>query len=92
MKVAVRLFAKARDAAGTNKCNLEFGADEDGNVADASLQAALKMLIALHPKLATVLPTCSLALNEEFVVPATVSTTTLKAGDVLAILPPVSGG
>mmetsp|Transcript_43656 Transcript_43656/g.64034 ORF Transcript_43656/g.64034 Transcript_43656/m.64034 type:complete len:87 (+) Transcript_43656:131-391(+) len=86
MQVTVRLFAKARDVAGTNKFKLDF--DESDN----SLQAAVALLLKKFPALADVLPTCSLALNQEFVVEAKLASTTLKDGDVLAVLPPVSGG
>jgi molybdopterin converting factor small subunit len=89
--VNFRLFAKARDAAGVNKCRLQVQVDGHGAVV-ATLSAALKALVAAHPKLEGVLPSCSLALNEEFVVAATVATASVRDGDTLAILPPVSGG
>eukprot|EP00750_Incisomonas_marina_P001675 INCI1152.1.p1 GENE.INCI1152.1~~INCI1152.1.p1 ORF type:complete len:100 (-),score=19.01 INCI1152.1:148-447(-) len=99
MRVQVRLFAKARDAAGTNKCVLTFPPTADTNEGDVeappatvSLQEALAALLVTHSSLSDVLPSCSLAVNEAFVGADTVTTTRLKDNDTLAILPPVSGG
>ena len=99
MRVQVRLFAKARDAAGTNKCVLTFPATTDSTsgaseaaAATVSLQEALTALLAMHSSLSEVLPSCSLAVNEVFVGADTVNTTRLKENDTLAILLPVSGG
>ena len=97
IKVNFRLFAKARDAAGVNKCQLHVPVDGGGGGGggdghSVALSVALNALVAAHPKLESVLPSCSLALNEEFVVAATAATATVRDGDTLAILPPVSGG
>jgi len=77
----VRLFARARDLAGTERLsvNLEPGA----TVADLREQ-----LTAARPALAELLPRCAFAISGEFADDAQ----TVPAGADIAVLPPVSGG
>ena len=73
----VLLFAAARDAAGCESVTVEL--PEGSRVAD--LADAL-------PQLAALLPKCRIAVNHEFAEGEHV----LKAGDEIAVIPPVSGG
>jgi molybdopterin converting factor small subunit len=41
-----------------------------------------------HPQLASILEACTMAINEEYLGDACI----LKNGDVVAIIPPISGG
>ena len=77
--VRLRLFASARQAAGTG-C-----AEFDGATVGAVLAAAAT---AFGADFARVLPTCKLWLNGEAAEPSS----TVVAGDEVAVLPPVSGG
>lgn len=79
MNVRVLLFAAARRWAGTDE--LSVSAAAGARAAD----------VYLEPRLAGLLPhraSLRLAVNEEFVAEAH----PLKEGDVVAVLPPVSGG
>ena len=75
----LRLFAQAREAAGTSSAELE-GAD-----VDAVMTAAVERF---GPAFAALLPTCRVWVNGE---PAT-GDVVVAATDEVAVLPPVSGG
>ncbi len=75
----LRLFASAREAAGTGRAELP------GETVAAVLEAARE---TFGEQFAAVLPTCRIWLNGETVA----ETTTVGAGDEIAVLPPVSGG
>ena len=81
MTCRVRLFARAKDLAGTDvvAVNLSPGA----TVADLRRQLA-----ADHPALAGLLPRCAVAVEDEFAE----DSLPLSAGAEVALLPPVSGG
>lgn len=81
MKVTVRFFAAARDAAGASSFVAELPAT-------ATAGDAVAAAVAAHPGLASVLPACRLAVDEEFA-PRTFA---LRDGQTVAVLPPVSGG
>ena len=81
MLVTVRLFARLREIAGTGELKQEL---PDG----ATAETAWQTLAAQYPELATYERVASCAVNEEY---ARLSTT-LKDGDEIAFLPPVSGG
>lgn len=85
MKVKVLLFAAARDAAGTPELELEL-ADADSTGTSAVVSALQKQ----YPQLERILPRCALAINGEYVTED--AATSLKAGDEVAVLPPMSGG
>lgn len=75
----MRLFGPAREAAGTAYCEIP-----GSNVAEV-----IESACALYgPRFSELLPTCKVWVNGE---PASPSTE-LRAGDELAVLPPVSGG
>lgn len=81
MVVVVRLFARAKDLAGTDTVRVELP--------DGATVGELKLRLATdRPQLASLLGRCAVAVREEF---ADDSTSLSGAGEV-AILPPVSGG
>jgi molybdopterin converting factor subunit 1 len=81
MRVTVRYFAAAREAAGL-----------EGETADlpdaATVETLRRWLRARHPALAPVEAACRYAVDEAFAAPAT----RLREGAVVALIPPVSGG
>lgn len=74
-------FAAAREAAGCASETVEM--PEGATVADAKA-----LLLARHPALAQAAPRLRFAVGQRFAP----ETAPLSAGDVLALLPPVSGG
>lgn len=77
----VRLFAGLREMIGAREITVDL---PDGATADL-----LKGRIAdMHPHVAPLLPTTACAVNEEYVDAAHI----LRAGDDVALIPPVSGG
>ena len=81
MKIKVLFFASCRDAVGHRSCDWEI--EEGYRVADLQRE-----LVAAYPQLADVLQVLSIAVNSEYVG----NHTALKAGDEVALIPPVSGG
>jgi sulfur-carrier protein len=75
----LRLFAAAREAAGTGR------ADLPGDTVGAVLASASA---AFGDRFDAVLPTCRIWLNGDQTEPATA----VGPGDEIAVLPPVSGG
>lgn len=81
MRLHVRYFAAARDAAAT--------ANESIDVDDATAVGALRaVLVQRHPQLQRVLPQCRLAVDQQFVD----DTSPLREGVEVAVLPPMAGG
>lgn len=81
MQVRVRFFAGTRDAVGTSHLDVE--------VPDSALvRDLLAQLERAHPKLAAYRGHALLALDGAFVL----ASAPLRAGDTIAIMPPVSGG
>ena len=81
MKIKVLFFASCRDAVGHKSCDWEIA--EGYRVADLQRE-----LVAAYPQLAAVQQVLSIAVNAEYAGNHTV----LKAGDEVALIPPVSGG
>lgn len=81
MKIKVLFFASCRDAVGRRSCDWEI--EEGYQVADLQ-----RDLVAAYPQLAAVQQVLSIAVNSEYAGKHTV----LKAGDEVALIPPVSGG
>ncbi len=81
MKVHLRLFARQREIAGTNRLDVEV----PGN---ATIEDAWTALVALHPALADGRPYVRFARNGDYAAPET----RLADGDEVACIPPVSGG
>ncbi|KAK3254704.1 molybdopterin synthase sulfur carrier subunit [Cymbomonas tetramitiformis] len=81
MKVQVMFFASAREVAGVS--NVELQLDEGTDT-----QILLRTLVSQYPTLNEILPTIVIALNEEYLE----GTSSLKDGDCVALIPPISGG
>lgn len=80
MRVRVKFFGIVQDAAGSKGKSLRL--PEGSCVADAW------RILSGEWKNAAVLPKLMFAVNQEFTKP----TATLKDGDELALIPPMSGG
>ena len=81
MKAKVRLFARLADLAGTRETEVEMG--EGLSVAEA-----FELLCRRFPEMAGLAGSLMYAVNAEYVSPDH----PLRAGDELALIPPVSGG
>ncbi len=81
MKVAVRLFARARDLAGGDVVTVEVPA----HATAGDLRAALT---AVCPRLKAIIQHSALAINNEYADDAAV----IPPAAEVALLPPVSGG
>lgn len=81
MQVEVRYFAAAREAAGTETEAVEVA---EG----ATLASLLGTVVDRHADLADLAPVLRFAVGERFAR----TDETLTEGDVVALLPPVSGG
>lgn len=81
MLTRVLLFASLREAAGARELVVELPAP----VTVAELRSRL---VADHPRLAPLLQGAAAAVNEEYVP----GDHALAEGDVVALIPPVSGG
>jgi molybdopterin synthase catalytic subunit len=79
--VRVRFFAQCRELAGTAECELSLPPSATVAHALEELYHRFQALDALRGRVLT-------AVNERYAAPET----PLRAGDVLALLPPVSGG
>lgn len=79
MTLSVRLYAAARDAAGTAECQVAAG-DLDG--------AAAELAARYGPRFAEVLAASSLLLDGRRIEPPA----DLPDGSVLEVLPPFAGG
>jgi len=81
MKIAVKLFAAAKQRAGRDAVEVELPSP--------ATVAALRMaLAAQHPNLASLLPHARLAINSDYAADHAV----IPAAAEIAIIPPVSGG
>jgi molybdopterin converting factor subunit 1 len=81
MRVTVRLFARLRDLAGAG----ELVRDVEG---PATVQSVWKGLVAEMPSLGVYERTMSVAVNADY----SRMSATVRDGDEVAFLPPVSGG
>jgi molybdopterin synthase sulfur carrier subunit len=90
--VTVLYFAALRDLAGLGEEQLDVAvSDSDASSAAApelSVSALLQSLEERHSALRGRLETVRVAVNEEF----TELSTVLRGGEVVALIPPVSGG
>lgn len=82
MQVTVRLFARLRDIAGS-----EIVERFEGDA--VTVQALRARVAASHPALTPFLPGVAVAVNEEYVMDDGLP---LSDGDVVALIPPISGG
>jgi molybdopterin converting factor subunit 1 len=81
MKITIKLFASFREAAGISEAALEIAP----GLTAADLWADL---VSQHPRLFPLSRNAGMAVNGRYIQPATL----LSEGDVVAFLPPVSGG
>jgi molybdopterin synthase catalytic subunit len=81
VRVAVRLFARYREAAGRERVEIEL--PEDGTV-----EAAWSAVADRHPELRRYRPYTVFAVGHDYVSPEH----RLRPGDELCLFPPVSGG
>jgi molybdopterin converting factor subunit 1 len=81
MRVTVQVFARLRELAGRSEWTLDV--PDDATIAVVWRQSA-----AAHPALDAFTTSVSCARNEDFAR----MTAAVKDGDVIAFLPPVSGG
>ena len=82
MHIQVRLFAVCRDRAGSDHLDLELPGD---STSVAALSAAIA---AASPALAPLMKVVRVAVNQTFARPEDL----VRAGDEVALIPPVSGG
>ena len=78
--IKVRLFGAAADRAGTREAEVESGA--------TTLDGLWPLLTEMYPGLQPMRGTLAFAVNEEYAR----GDATVKPGDEVAVLPPVSGG
>ncbi len=81
MHVTIRLFARLRELAGTDRLNREL--PDNASIADL-----LDALQTEFPRLTEAMPRTIISVNKEFAGPQT----RLRDGDEVAFFPPVSGG
>ncbi len=81
LELAVQLFASVREAVGCDRVTVQL--DPDARVGDL-----LDRLAAEHPAIARHRSSLAVAVNHE-IAPADRS---LRAGDEVALIPPVGGG
>lgn len=78
MTIVVQMFAAAKDRTGTSVKSIQLN--------DNATVGMLRRELA--PILGDLLPRCSIAVNHEFAS----EDAELRAGDEVAVIPPVSGG
>lgn len=81
MKLSVKLFAAARELAGCGEVRIELSTG-------ATVGELRASLIVTAPALAALAQRSMMAVNEEYANDAT----SLRESDVVALIPPVSGG
>jgi molybdopterin converting factor subunit 1 len=81
MRVTVQLYARLRELAGRADCDVDVPSG-------ATIGVVWQALIDRHPALAPFGTAVSCARNDDFAR----QTTPVEEGDVIAFLPPVSGG
>jgi molybdopterin converting factor subunit 1 len=81
MQCEVLLFAQVRETLGKSRLTIELPAR-------ATVGDALNALAAQHPEIAMMRSRLAVAVNEKYQSASTI----LHDGDVMALIPPVSGG
>jgi molybdopterin synthase sulfur carrier subunit len=86
--IKVLFFAAARELAQTTNSQISLPVGEDGS--DPNTQQLREVIASKFPKLAEQVETITLAVNKEYIEDDKVIT--LKDGDEVALIPPISGG
>lgn len=81
MQCSVRLFAQARDLAGTDRMTLDLPQN-------ATVRDALNAILQSHPDLEPLCQRLAVAVDERYAQ----MDSTLRDGCIIALIPPVSGG
>lgn len=81
MQVSIRLFARAKDLAGTDQLRIDLPAK-------ATVAELRRRLADERPELAPILPRCAVAVDNDFAA----ETLVLQPENEVALIPPVSGG
>ena len=87
MKVKVLFFAMTRELVGIRECDLILN-DNNDNETIITTVTLMEELCRLYPSLLTILDQIVLAVNKAYITDAV----TLKDGDEIALIPPISGG
>lgn len=99
VKVKVLFFASSREAAGCSSTDISVtresssGGNDDTSSSSPSTADLRRILAETYPKLAPLVMdegSITLALNEEYVPAGEVLS--LRDGDTVALIPPISGG
>mmetsp|Transcript_4515 Transcript_4515/g.7908 ORF Transcript_4515/g.7908 Transcript_4515/m.7908 type:complete len:99 (+) Transcript_4515:64-360(+) len=83
--IIVKFFAKTRELAGVSEITLRIPSEIELTIDLLIKEYILKQ----YPAIIDILPSCSIALNEEYVESISQK---LKNSDEIAIIPPISGG
>ena len=93
MIIKLLLFASTRECIGKSSITIKLAEADKNNI---SLKTLLLSVEKEYPELnespQNLLSHCSIALNENYILPEDFEDTVLKEGDEVALLPPVSGG
>ena len=81
--IDVKLFASAREVAGVSSCKVMLSSS------DTSILNAIEHLLIQFPNLSESINEISIAVNKVYI---TQKDYILKDGDVVALIPPISGG
>ena len=81
--ITVLFFARGRELAGVSEIQVELHKAPDTS-------QLIKHLLLEYPRLSEIMRSTVLSLNQEYLDPQQV--VTLKDGDEVAVIPPVSGG
>lgn len=85
MKVKVLFFAMTRELVGIRECDLILNNDNETMITTVTL---MEELCRLYPSLLSIFDQIVLAVNKAYITDAI----TLKDGDEIALIPPISGG
>lgn len=80
VNVAVKFFASCREAVGINETRVDA----------SNVEEVLSILRNQYPRLTLTLGEISIALNTRYL--KSIENVQLREGDVVALLPPISGG
>tara|TARA_R110002111_G_scaffold110643_1_gene170324 strand:- start:204 stop:485 length:282 start_codon:yes stop_codon:yes gene_type:complete len=93
MKIEVMMFAGAKEATNCDSTFVEFPSEQTGEqqgqrTSEVTAKQVLEQLAILHPALAPILPSCRLAVDDQYVT----MDFAITPNHEVALIPPVSGG